>query len=229
MKRCGVIYVALEIKPTKAYKTDLKKYKNNEKVASRLKIAIDLLINGNPLPTDYRDHIYVGGYRKYKNVRDCHILPDCVLLYTKTSDSLILIRLGNHGSIVESLKKLRKSEDTTCIPSKVSYEDFDLGKVHYFGKQPEKPKSWRDVQGKKKKTKEMKEDKENTHYFYVMAWDDKEKLNAPCNKKRFDIYEDAVEYYNQCYREYMPEGFIRLFEFIGGRRKLIATSEEGKL
>lgn len=68
--------MALEIKPTKAYKTDLKKYKNNEKVANRLKIAVDLLINGNPLPTDYRDHIYVGGYRKYKNVRDCHILPD---------------------------------------------------------------------------------------------------------------------------------------------------------
>ena len=110
--------MALEIKPTKSYKTDLKKYKNNEKVSSRLKTAIDLLIKGDTLPTDYRDHIYVGGYRKYKNVRDCHILPDCVLLYTKTSDSLILIRLGNHGSIVESLKKLRMKKETTYIKSK---------------------------------------------------------------------------------------------------------------
>ena len=80
----------------------------------------------------------------------------------------------------------------------------------------------------KQRVLEYENDK-NSHYFYVMAWEDKERMNAPVCKKKFDIYEDAVNFYNKCYQKYMPDGFVRMFEYIGGRRKMIANSEEGKL
>ena len=172
--------MALEITPTKQYKKDLKKYKHNKKVVERLRAAVDMLSDKKQLPFDYKDHDYVGGYKKYKNVRDCHILPDCVLLYTISSNSVILIRLGNHGNIIENLKKLKISEDTACIASKTSYIDedgLDKNGIYYFGDKPKLPISWRDIHKKKiSKNKERIEenmilreenDKLVTNYYEV--------------------------------------------------------------
>lgn len=152
--------MALDIHLTSSYKTDLKKYKNNKRVMSRLKTALDLLANEKELPLDYDDHIYVGGYRKYKNVRDCHIIPDCVLLYTKSSNMIVLIRLGNHGSILENLNMLRIKEDTACVASKTSYIDedgLDKNGIYYFGDKPKLPVNWKDYKKDDNKKYGLKE------------------------------------------------------------------------
>jgi hypothetical protein len=65
--------------------------------------------------------------------------------------------------------------------------------------------------------------KENTHYFYVMGWRTAGLKNAPVYKKRFDIYDDAVDYFHELQDRC---GFVSLFEVIGGKRKWIADSED---
>lgn len=49
--------------------------------------------------------------------------------------------------------KLTIAEDTCCVPAKTSYieDGFDKNGIYYFGKKPTLPKSWRDVQNKKKR------------------------------------------------------------------------------
>ena len=64
-------------------------------------------------------------------------------------------------------------------------------------------------------------DDKNTHYFYVMAWNDEEKKNKPKAKKKFDIYDDAVEFYEKMCKKYK---LVILFEHIGGKRKAILNS-----
>ena len=66
-------------------------------------------------------------------------------------------------------------------------------------------------------------DDKNTHYFYVMAWDDEDKKNKPNKKKRFDIYDEAVEYYDRLCDKYP---LVILFEHIGGKRKSIMSSTD---
>ena len=41
------------------------------------------------------------------------------------------------------------------------------------------------------------ENETNSHYFYVMAWRGDRMKSAPVRRKRFDMYEDAVEFFNQ--------------------------------
>lgn len=69
----------------------------------------------------------------------------------------------------------------------------------------------------------LKREKENSHYFYVMGWKESNLLNAPVKKKKFDIYREAVEYFNDLENEC---AFVSMFEYIGGKRKWIADSED---
>lgn len=66
-------------------------------------------------------------------------------------------------------------------------------------------------------------DVENNHYFYVMAWKSKDKRTAPAEKKRFDIYKDAVKYYDALSRKY---SYVEMFEKIGESRKPIMNTED---
>ena len=68
---------------------------------------------------------------------------------------------------------------------------------------------------------------ENTHYYYVMAWSNDSFRNAPVRKKRFDIYDDAVDFYDAAVAELCPECYVQMFEYIDGKRKMIMTTEDG--
>ena len=67
---------------------------------SLLTEVITLLANEEPLPPKYRDHALTNS-RNYKNVRECHIQPDWLLVYQTDHDRLILtlIRTGTHSDL----------------------------------------------------------------------------------------------------------------------------------
>lgn len=54
------------------------------------------LINDLTVPIQYRDHALTGNLR---DLRDCHIQPDLVLLYAKNDDTITLVRLGSHSEL----------------------------------------------------------------------------------------------------------------------------------
>ncbi len=58
------------------------------------------LINKKPLPKKYRDHQLTNS-KRYKNLRECHIEPDWLLIYQVIEESLILrlIRTGSHSDL----------------------------------------------------------------------------------------------------------------------------------
>lgn len=62
--------------------------------------VISYLASEQPLPEKYRDHALTNS-REYKNVRECHIQPDWLLIYKIYNESLILklIRTGSHSDL----------------------------------------------------------------------------------------------------------------------------------
>ena len=70
-----------------------------------LKIAlldevITMLSKGEELPEKYRDHLLVGNWIGH---RECHILPDWLLIYRIENDVLVLTlsRTGSHNDLLE--------------------------------------------------------------------------------------------------------------------------------
>ena len=78
------------------YKTAIKRGCDPDK----LKTVIEMLCNETPLPDKYRDHQLTNS-KDYKNVRECHIEPDWLLIYAVYKDRLILqlIRTGTHSDL----------------------------------------------------------------------------------------------------------------------------------
>ncbi len=64
----------------------------------KLETVIKLLCSGQPLPEAYRDHALVNS-RNYKSMRECHIEPDWLLVYSRQSLTLKLIRTGSHSDL----------------------------------------------------------------------------------------------------------------------------------
>lgn len=67
---------------------------------AELQNVISLLANEQPLPEKYRDHALANS-REYKDVRECHIQPNWLLIYKIYKDSLILklIRTDSHSDL----------------------------------------------------------------------------------------------------------------------------------
>ena len=81
---------------TTQFKKDFKRVSNQNKDISKLETVIELLLSGNVLDPQYRDHSLTG---KWKNHRDSHIEPDWILIYQLTKESLILERTGSHSEL----------------------------------------------------------------------------------------------------------------------------------
>lgn len=67
---------------------------------NELMTVVSLLAAEQPLPERYRDHPLVNS-RHYRNVRECHIKPDWLLIYQVVEERLILklIRTGSHSDL----------------------------------------------------------------------------------------------------------------------------------
>jgi mRNA interferase YafQ len=78
------------------FRKDVKMAQRRGKDLSKLRDAILLLVEGKPLPPQYRDHPLKGPWRHY---RDCHIEPDWVLIYRIEGEELHLVRTGSHSDL----------------------------------------------------------------------------------------------------------------------------------
>jgi mRNA interferase YafQ len=76
------------------FRRDVKLAQRRGKDMTKLRQAILLLIDGNPLPLRYKDHSLSGDWKHH---RDCHIEPDWLLLYKIDGDDLYLVRTGSHS------------------------------------------------------------------------------------------------------------------------------------
>lgn len=80
----------------KDYKMSVKRGHNPDKLWD----VITMLANEQPLPQRCQDHA-LRNSRKYKNMRECHIEPDWLLIYKVEAGKLTLklIRTGSHSDL----------------------------------------------------------------------------------------------------------------------------------
>jgi mRNA interferase YafQ len=78
------------------FRRDVKLAQRRGKDMKKLRAAILLLIEGNPLPPFYKDHPLSGDWELH---RDCHLEPDWLLLYKIDGDDLYLVRTGSHSDL----------------------------------------------------------------------------------------------------------------------------------
>ena len=88
----------LTIKYQTAFKRDYKRIVRRGYDTRLLEEVIEMLAEQKPLPEKFRDHDLTGNY---KGCRECHILPDWLLVYEVNNDELILylIRTGSHSDL----------------------------------------------------------------------------------------------------------------------------------
>lgn len=88
----------LELVTTKQFRKDYKRMKKRGYDMNLLEKVIDLLQNAKPLDNRYRDHGLVGNYVGF---RECHIMPDWLLIYAVDKEKLILTasRTGTHSDV----------------------------------------------------------------------------------------------------------------------------------
>ena len=80
------------------FKKDVKLAGKRGKDMAKLKMILDLLIAGDPLPAAYKDHPLRG---EFTGSRDCHIGPDWILIYTLMENGahVCFERTGSHSDL----------------------------------------------------------------------------------------------------------------------------------
>lgn len=88
----------LELVTTSTFRKDLKIAKKRGYDLSLIEFVIDELLKENTLAPKYKDHALTGNYRGF---RECHILPDWLLIYSIDKSKLILTasRTGTHSDL----------------------------------------------------------------------------------------------------------------------------------
>ncbi|NLD11526.1 MAG: type II toxin-antitoxin system YafQ family toxin [Clostridiales bacterium] len=88
------------IERSSQFKKDFKQVKSRGCDLNELKEVIRILANDDNLPKSNKDHA-LSTSKNYKGMRECHIRPDWLLVYSinKTTLILRLIRTGSHSDI----------------------------------------------------------------------------------------------------------------------------------
>lgn len=84
------------IRRTTQFKKDVKHLIGSGKDLDKLFFVIRELAEGRRLTSRYRDHTLKG---KHKEIHDCHIEPNWILLYSIENDELVLYRTGSHARL----------------------------------------------------------------------------------------------------------------------------------
>ena len=86
----------LEVSFSGQFKKDYKLCKKRGYNMKLLQDVIDILAIPAELPIKNKDHSLSGNY---VNKRECHILPDWLLVYHIEGNQLILYRTGTHSDL----------------------------------------------------------------------------------------------------------------------------------
>ena len=88
------------VKPTSQFKKDYKLAMKRGLNISLLNEVITKLSRGESLPEKYRDHALIGNWLGH---RECHILPDWLLVYKIENEVLVLTlsRTGTHSDLLD--------------------------------------------------------------------------------------------------------------------------------
>jgi mRNA interferase YafQ len=78
------------------FRDDLKRQKRRGKDIDDLIAVVELLAEQGALPPVYHPHKLSGEWR---GVWECHIQSDWLLIYTVTTDEVLLIRTGTHADL----------------------------------------------------------------------------------------------------------------------------------
>lgn len=83
---------------TTRMKRDVKLAKKRGKNISKLENILDILLSGQDLSEQYKDHQLKGAMHEF---RACHIEPDWLLIYRKEDKKLILLATatGTHAAL----------------------------------------------------------------------------------------------------------------------------------
>lgn len=90
----------LDIRYSAKFKRDYKAAIKRGNDPKQLEQVLELLVNEQPLPEQYRDHALSGNYATH---RECHINPDWLLIYKIDKKVLLLIltRTGTHSDLFD--------------------------------------------------------------------------------------------------------------------------------
>jgi mRNA interferase YafQ len=83
---------------TNQFEPSLQRSSTRCRDAEELKIVITTLVEEEPLPERYRDHVLIGNYR---GRRECHIEADWLLIYKLVDDEIMFERTGTHSDLLE--------------------------------------------------------------------------------------------------------------------------------
>ncbi len=86
-----------ELRYTRQFKKDLKKFLNQPKKLEALNTVLDMLRREITLPKKYKQHSLKA---EYSGCLECHIEGDFLLIwYDEASNTLALFRLGSHSEL----------------------------------------------------------------------------------------------------------------------------------
>ena len=90
----------LKVHLSNHFRKDLAKMKKRGLNERKLEKVVLMLANKKQLPPKYRDHALKDS-RDFKNVRECHIEPDWLLVYRIENNTLtlFLMRTGSHNDL----------------------------------------------------------------------------------------------------------------------------------
>ena len=83
---------------TTKFDKDVTLQKRRGKDPNKLKEVMALLIKGQQLPAQYRDHKLQGDFAGF---RDCHIEGDWLLIYKLDGENIYFTRTGTHADLFE--------------------------------------------------------------------------------------------------------------------------------
>ena len=88
----------LDLVTTTQFRKDLKKLRKRGADMQKLDDVLQMLCPEKQLPERHRDHALVGDYIGF---RECHIMPDWLLVYAIDKGKLILTasRTGSHSDL----------------------------------------------------------------------------------------------------------------------------------
>ena len=81
------------------FKRDIKKARKHGKDMDKLKTLLNVLIDGDPLPSAYSDHPLKGDWVGF---RDAHIEPDWLLIYKISGEIVRFERTGRHADLFDA-------------------------------------------------------------------------------------------------------------------------------